>query len=122
LIVEARYKALVLIPHSGIATTTDIGHRTCIHPPQKPLVGERLAMHVLSKDYGFKSPVADAPRYESMRRDGKKLVLTFGNLKPSGNNGENSFAYFDGKGTMQLSGFEIAGEDRAFHHANAGFK
>lgn len=32
LVVEAQYQAMAQIPHSGIAATTDIGSRTCIHP------------------------------------------------------------------------------------------
>lgn len=120
---EAQYKAHSMIPYSGVVPTIDIGHKSCIHPPQKPVVGRRLAYHALSKDYGVKGFVADAPAFESMRQEGKKLVLTFSNLSnPSGNNSSNSFSYFDAEETRVLKGFEIAGADRFFYPAKANFQ
>lgn len=52
LVIEAQYRALAEIPHSGIAATTDLGNPTCIHPARKREVGERLAFLALANDYG----------------------------------------------------------------------
>ena len=40
---EAQMEALKTIPNSGMVPTTDIGDEFCIHPPQKDVVGLRLA-------------------------------------------------------------------------------
>lgn len=123
MIVEAQYKALESIPYSGIAATTDIGHKSCIHPPQKNVVGRRLAYLALSKDYGLTGFAATPPRFRSMDRDDSKLVLTFDHLsKPVGNDASNSFATFDRNDTVVPEGFEIAGEDRVFYPAKADFR
>lgn len=53
LVIEAQYQAMSQIPHSGIAATTDIGNRTCIHPQKKCEVGTRLAWLALRNDYGI---------------------------------------------------------------------
>ena len=74
LVIEAQYRALAEIPHSGIAATTDLGNPTCIHPARKREVGERLAFLALANDYGVTGLPAPAPVYKSMERDGNKLV------------------------------------------------
>ena len=73
LVIEAQYRALAEIPHSGIAATTDLGNPTCIHPARKREVGERLAFLALANDYGVTGLPAPAPVYKSMERDGNKL-------------------------------------------------
>ena len=57
---EAQQKSLEVIPHSGMATTMDVGECGCIHPRRKKQVGDRLANLALVNDYGFKgiNPVA----------------------------------------------------------------
>lgn len=51
---EAQVEALKTIPNSGIVPTTDIGDEFCIHPPQKDVVGLRLATLALTKTYGIR--------------------------------------------------------------------
>ncbi|MBQ0049727.1 MAG: hypothetical protein KBT12_05790 [Bacteroidales bacterium] len=41
------------IPHSGLAVSSDCGHRSDVHPKQKKPVGERLARLALHRTYGF---------------------------------------------------------------------
>lgn len=123
LVVEAQYRAMAEIPHSGIAATTDLGNPTCIHPSRKREVGERLAFLALANDYGVKGLPAPAPTYKSMEREGGKLVLSFNNLSPRHSwNDPDSFMAYLPDGYVRPGGFEIAGEDRVFHPAKAGFK
>jgi sialate O-acetylesterase len=123
LTIEAQYQAAERIPHSGIAATTDIGNPVCIHPAQKQEVGVRLAYLALANDYGIEGLPAPAPTYNSMARDGAKIVLSFNNISgQNGFKGRDSFVWYGPTDYVTLSGFEIAGEDRVFHPANANFK
>ena len=103
---EAQEKTLDLIPNSGMATTLDIGEFGTIHPCKKQPVGERLALLALQDTYGAKGYEAHSPRYESMRIEGSSIIVRLstakGGISPIG---------------VQLSGFELAGEDRIFHPA-----
>lgn len=105
---EAQEKTLKTIPHSGMATTTDVGEYQTIHPHKKMEVGQRLAWLALTKDYGIKGIEADAPRYRAMRIDGKQIIVDFDNC----GNGICPIS-------AEIEGFEIAGEDRVFHKAKA---
>lgn len=105
---EAQEKTLDIIPHSGMAVTCDCGELGTIHPCEKQPVGKRLAYLALKHDYGFKTILADAPRYKSVEfKDGKALVKFDAGgmgLSPMG---------------AQIAGFEIAGADQQFHAADA---
>lgn len=115
LTVEAQYKAMKQIPKSSIAATTDIGHKTCIHPSQKREVGQRLAFMALRNDYGIKGLPLDAPVFKSMKIEDDKIVAQFDNIDNAG----NSISMFDKTNTLELTGFEIAGEDKVFYPASA---
>ena len=105
---EAQMKNLEDIPRSGMAVTLDIGDYDCIHPAKKKEVGRRLAYLALTQEYGMKGISAEAPLYESMAVKEGKVELTFRvghlGLAPLGH---------------ALTGFEVAGEDRKFHPAQA---
>ena len=105
---EAQAASLKIIPHSGMATTADIGEYGTIHPCRKQEVGERLAMLALKHDYGFEAIEADAPSYRNAEIKEGKVYLHFTvdrmGLSPMG---------------TELSGFEIAGADRRFVPAKA---
>jgi len=105
---EAQAKTLQTIPHSGMATTADIGEKEVIHPAHKKEVGQRLAWLALSHDYGMDYIQADAPVYKGVEFvDGKAIVQIdpFGlSLSPM---------------IDPITGFEMAGEDRVFHPATA---
>ena len=58
---EAQVEALKTIPNSGIVPTTDIGDEFCIHPPQKDVVGLRLATLALTKTYGLRRLPSNGP-------------------------------------------------------------
>lgn len=105
---EAQYKAVDLIPNSGMAVLMDIGEDLCIHPRQKQVGGERLAMLALGKTYGMTGFAFESPTYKGMEVDGAKAILTF-------NNAPMWLTSF-GK---ELKNFEVAGEDKVFHPATA---
>jgi sialate O-acetylesterase len=108
LIREAQYNALKNISNSGMAVTMDVGSETTIHPPDKTLVGNRLAYLALEKTYGKKSIDSEGPSYRSMDISGYKVTLSFDHfgkgLKSSGD---------------ELVNFELAGADQAFFPAKA---
>lgn len=106
-LMEAQAKTLDLIPHSGMATTADIGEPNCIHPSKKKEVGRRLALMALKNDYGMAIWGAFAPMFDKAeyRQDGKVLLY---------------FKHNDcglGPANEDIPGFEVAGEDRVFHPA-----
>lgn len=107
---EAQNNALVL-PATGQAVITDLGDADDIHPRNKRDVGYRLCRSALKVAYG-REVIASGPVYQSQKRDGSRLILTFevadGGLRPADN---NSYGY--------LRGFTIAGADRKFFRAKA---
>ena len=114
LLVEQQYRISSLLPHCGIAATTDIGHRDCIHPPFKKEVGERLAFLALANDYGIQGlPVT--PRYRGMTVEEARVRLQFDRGPAAG----DSFRVHGTNRKLDLQGFEIAGEDRVWYPAKA---
>ena len=105
---EAQVEALKTIPNSGIVPTTDIGDEFCIHPPQKDVVGLRLATLALTKTYGIRRLPSNGPTMTKVDYADKKAIVTFDNA-PAG-----LFPTFS-----ELEGFEIAGADKKFYPAKA---
>ena len=108
---EAQQKSLQVIPHSGMATTVDIGQYGTIHPCRKQEVGQRLAYLALQHDYGFDAIKADAPTYKNVEFKEGKALVTFNvddlGLSPMGED---------------IDGFEISGSDKVFHKAKARYQ
>jgi len=108
LIREAQFNALKNISNSGMAITMDAGSEATIHPPNKTLVGNRLAYLALAKTYGKKKIVSECPSYRSIVISGDKATISFDNfgqgLKSSGN---------------ELLNFMLAGQDQVFYPATA---
>ena len=105
---EQQFRALSLIPNSGLVCTNDAVYPyeiAQIHPTQKRKVGERLAYLALSKTYGVEGFICESPSFSSVEfKDDKAYVIldnVFGGLNRA-----------DG-----MVGFELAGEDRVFHPA-----
>ena len=107
---EQQFKASKLIPNSGFVSTNDLAYdfeATNIHPSQKRQVGERLASLALSKAYAYGNP-CEGPEYDDMEiMDDGSIVIGF-------RNAENGFMI-----RGEITGFEIAGEDRVFYPAKA---
>ena len=103
---EAQRKSLDVIPHSGMAATLDVGEYGTIHPCKKKEVGNRLAYLALVNDYGMKGVFADSPAYESVKFEDGKAIVQF-------KVDHRLLSPID----TDLTGFEIAGEDKVFHPA-----
>jgi sialate O-acetylesterase len=105
---EAQTMAQDRLPHTGEAVIIDIGEASDIHPRNKLEVAKRLARWALAEDYG-KDLVNESPRYESMEREGNKIVVKFkdvaGGLRTVDNN--------------VVEGFAIAGADKKWVWADA---
>jgi len=105
---EAQLMTLAGVPNTGMAVTIDIGDPENIHPKNKRDVGHRLALNALALAYG-RRVAGSGPIYTSMFRDGRMIRIRFRHVD------RGLIA-----GSMQpLTGFEIAGEDRVFHEAEA---
>ena len=103
---EAQTKTLAL-PNTGQAVTIDIGDRGDVHPRNKRDVGRRLARVALNRTY--KQKIADSgPVMKTAERDGAGFKVTFTEVS-------------DGliSPLNELSGFELAGEDKVFKPARA---
>ncbi|MRG45706.1 sialate O-acetylesterase [Chitinophaga sp. SYP-B3965] len=105
---EAQLQALQLIPNSAMAVTADAGQELSIHPPYKMTVAKRLAYAALARDYGFSKLPYQGPVYKSMKISKDTIDLIF-------DHAENGLY----AGTKDLTLFEIAGEDKVFHAAEA---
>ena len=105
---EAQLEALKTIPNADLIPTTDIGDEFCIHPPQKEVVGLRLATLALTKTYGVGRLPSNGPMMTKVDYSDKKAVVTFNNASAG------LFPTFS-----ELEGFEIAGADKKFYQAKA---
>ena len=105
--------AVLDMPHTGIIPTTDlVANVKDIHPTNKRDVGLRFARLALAETYD--KPVAAQPaRFQALRRPlfSKKLELTF-----------TPAAGLRSRDDQPLTHFQIAGDDRKFHPAEAVLK
>jgi sialate O-acetylesterase len=98
------------LPHNGQALAIDLADANNpgdIHPKDKQSVGHRLALIALAKTYG-KSVDYSGPEYKDSKIEGGKVTLRF--------------KFADGmtaKGGEPVKGFQIAGEDKKWHWADA---
>lgn len=107
---EAQRECLELIPSSGMVVLMDVGDARTIHPMEKETVGNRFAYLALGRTYGMKGFPVTGPLYKSMQTEGNRVTLSFDET------GKGLTAF-----RQPLTGFEVAGEDRVFHPAEARF-
>lgn len=105
---DAQRKVEALIPNSGMAVLLDGGDSATIHPSNKRLPGQRLALLALAKTYGLKGIGFAGPKYKSLEIKGSEIALTFDDAPL----GLTTFG-------KPLTNFEVAGEDKVFHPAKA---
>lgn len=106
-LVEQQVEALRVIPNAGIAATVDVGEAWDIHPPRKEIVGERLARLALVQTYGLEGISALSPRFEAVEFADSVATVTFITDSPLSTK------------VKKITGFEVAGDDRVFHPAQA---
>lgn len=96
------------LKHVGMAVVTDAADSTDIHPRNKRVAGERLALWALAGQYG-RDVACSGPLFKTMKVEGDKAIL--------------SFEYADDglmtPGNEPVKGFLIAGDDRRFYPATA---
>ncbi|MCB0638083.1 MAG: sialate O-acetylesterase, partial [Lewinella sp.] len=73
---EAQANALTL-DQTAMAVAIDVGEWNDIHPLNKREVGRRLALAARRLAYGETELVSSGPRLAGMRREGRRMVLTF---------------------------------------------
>lgn len=105
---EAQLLTMQSVPRTGMAVITDWGDSADIHPRNKQVVGHRLALWALAKDYGQKSTAYSGPIYRTMQLKNGRARLRFdhtdGGLLAQGG---------------PLREFTIAGPDSVFRPAQA---
>jgi sialate O-acetylesterase len=104
---ESQTKALSL-PNTGIAVIVDVGEWNDIHPWNKKIVGDRLALVAEKIAYG-ENIVHSGPLYQSASIDGNKIKVSFTNVG-------SGLITNDGE---ELNEFVIAGTDKKFVPAKA---
>ncbi len=107
---EAQHKAAASTPGAYIVSTSDLVYEDepyIIHARNKRPIGNRLAQSAATYTYGVRGIPHKYPTYREMEVNGNVAVMKFDN------------AYNGFTPTSQLEGFEVAGEDRVFHPANA---
>jgi len=108
---EAQDMTAVTVAGTGMAVTLDCGERRDIHPRQKQVVGQRLAMQAGRKTYGLEDCLADGPRPSGYGFEPGKAVVTFESAGLKG----SELELVD----VLPSPFEVAGGDNVFYPAAA---
>jgi sialate O-acetylesterase len=97
------------VPNTAMAVAIDAGEWNDIHPDNKKVVGERLALAALNVAYGEKNIEHSGPLFKSATVDGSKMVIEFTHT------GSGLLSIDD----EPLSQFAIAGADKKFVWADA---
>lgn len=108
IIQEQQHLAHLALPGTGFVVTTDHPH-VDIHPMRKRPIAERAVRWAVAEVYGDRKVTWGTAAFQSMRREGGRLILSF---KTPGN--ERLLI----KGSP--SGFVVAGKDGRFAEAQAG--
>ena len=104
---ESQLKSLS-VPNTAMVVAIDAGEWNDIHPDNKKIVGDRLALAAEKMVYG-ENIVSSGPVYQSAAIDGNKIIISFTDVGSGliSNDGE------------ELSEFAIAGADKKFVWAKA---
>jgi len=74
---EAQLYTFRTVDRTGMVVTIDNGDSLDIHPRNKELVGNRLALWALRNEYGQKTIIPSGPLYRSMKVEGKGIRISF---------------------------------------------
>jgi sialate O-acetylesterase len=97
------------VENTAMAVTIDAGEWNDIHPLEKKVVGERLALAAGKLAYGDGKVVYSGPIYKSSFEEAENIIIEFDHI------GSGLMA----KGGGDLNYFAIAGADRKFVWAEA---
>jgi sialate O-acetylesterase len=97
------------VANTAMAVTIDAGEWNDIHPLEKKVVGERLALAARKLAYGNEKIVYSGPIYKSSVKDGDSIKIEFDHVGSG----------LKIKGGGELNHFAIAGADRKFVWAEA---
>ncbi len=103
-------RKLLSINNTGMAVSSDVGHKTDVHPKQKWIIGERLAKVALAKLYN-KQITYSGPLLDYVNVINNKLQVHF-------KHGEGLKTVDD----STIKDIEIAGEDKVFVIADSEIK
>ena len=103
---ELRFSQLksLSVPNTAMTVTIDIGEWNDIHPLEKKVVGERLALAARRLAYGNEKIVWSGPVYRSSVIKGDSIIIEFDHI------GSGLVT----KGGGDLNYFALAGADRKF--------
>jgi len=109
--VRTQMHAAELTPNSYAVSLETLGDEVTIHPPRKQEVADMMALRALSSAYGLNvGMTVDYPEPKSIEylEDGRvKILFT------------NVWSNLQSISARKITGFELAGEDRNFHLAEA---
>ena len=109
--IETQLRSLQTIPYSFAVSTETLGDLGTIHPAKKKEVGDMMALRALQSVYGQNLGFSiELPQLKSVDylEDGRaKVTLT------------NVWSNLQSINARGITGFELAGEDRVFHLAEA---
>ena len=105
---EQQAKVETMTSNCRMAVLMDTGIKDVIHPRKKRLAGERLAILALANTYDVKG-LPDFATYSRVEFQGDTAIVAFDRSK--------EWVYFENGSHSQ--NFEVAGEDRVFHPADA---
>ena len=111
LFVENQWHTEQILPNSWAVCTETLGNEMTIHPQKKKEVADMMVLRALQNVYGMETGVSmELPRFKEVKyeADGTvKVTLTdvWSNLMSMSH--------------REVTGFELAGEDRQFHLAQA---
>lgn len=94
------------VSNTGLAVSIDAGEWNDIHPLNKETIGKRLALQAF-KIAGKKNITADGPVYQSMKKEGNRIILSF-------KSGTDHLAP-----VSELKGFAVKSKDGIYEWAKA---
>lgn len=104
---EAQALTAATVPNCALAVTIDTGDPDNIHPPDKKIVGDRLAYCALANNYREKIPY-QGPTFKSLEHSPGAIKIRF-------THAEGGLVASNGK----VEEFSIAGKDHVWHWADA---
>lgn len=116
---EAQQRFADAEPDAGMAVLCDVGNLRDIHPNDKQVVGLRLALLALKRDYGFSDIMADSPALRSWRVEDGRFVLSFDHVTRWSAYDPDWRICRDPANSREY-GFEVAGADGAWAKAQIG--